>query len=135
MSTSIIYKELVEVKIIHHYFLNKGTSNYEGMSKTDRDEMMNKYLVNEFFQIVPTQKTQEILYGLKILFKNTAQGFVLLCKVDSSDNDKAFTNLLESIPLTFKIILKDPLFYNYSAITLKNRTGKIYYFSNTNKED
>lgn len=67
-----------------------------------------------------------------LLFKPLRNGFLLLYDTRLAGNNRAREALLkERISLTFDVVLKDTLFYNYTAVNASGIADSIFFFSNT----
>ena len=73
MSQSIIYKSLFEVKVRHHYFLNKGEQVWDSMSVDDKDSMEAKFDVREILDITPTTDCNKALNAHSCVFRKTSK--------------------------------------------------------------
>lgn len=129
MTFSVKYKPLFTVKIIHNFFLNKGTSEFAGMSNTDKEKQLLFYNVSNFFTIQPTVLCRQKLDGHRLVFRNSGDEIAVWYKVNESAENEPFIELDDNLNFTFLMKLKDAHFYNYTNLKLDN-TGKTYYFSN-----
>lgn len=129
MAFSVKYKILFKVNVLHHFFLNKGLTDFSTMSDSDKEKQLDVYDCNDVFFIAPTRLTQQKLNGHNLVFKNSTNGISVWSKVSGDDNQVPFIDLDPDLNFTFLIQLKDPVFYNYTNLKLEN-AGKIYYFSN-----
>ncbi len=83
----IVFKRLAEVQILHDYFLTMadGTSFFE-KNKSEKEKFLDQrinqglYSAGSIFKIAPI--TAERLRDNKILFAETASGFILGVEVD-----------------------------------------------------
>lgn len=133
MTFSIKYKPLFQVNILHAFFLNKGMSEYVSMDIEEKSNTLDSYDISEILQIVPTQKTAQVLNGHNLIFKATNTGFTIWSKVTGDQNDIPFIQLDGSLEFTFSIIISDEKFYNYTHLIMENE-NKLYYFSNRRLE-
>lgn len=129
MSFSIIYKELFNVKILHHYFLDKGKKKFSSMSEEEQLKQLNNYDISSAINIVPTTRTLQKLMGHKLIFKTTGTGITVWSKVSDIDDKEPFIGLNENLFFTFLIKVNDAVFYNYTDLKFES-TGKPYYISN-----
>ncbi len=134
MGMTITYNILFEVKIFHHYFLNKGMENYERMTDDAKADMMLKYDVREFLDITPTPECRKNLDRHHCIFKQTSTGIIVGMKAETNELDfqkfRPFHDLDDDLAFTFLINLNDPLFLNYTALPLTENSGKVYLFQN-----
>lgn len=131
MNTS--YKILFEVGMLHHYLLNLGDQNYEGMSESEKAGRLANYRIDDLFEIVPTDYTRHRASGARLLFKNTSNGFIVGTVTDPADNNKPFMDFTGREKFSFNIFYKDPGFLNFSALPINDNQNKIYHFNNLNK--
>jgi hypothetical protein len=135
MSISITYGILFEVRIIHHFFLNKGENAYDAMSDADKANMMLKYDVREIFEIVPTKECSKILSAHNCIFKMTSSGILVGLRAESDGLEpqkfKPFVTLADDLMLTFLVKLRDMDFMNYTTLPFTGNSGQIFTFQNT----
>lgn len=135
MSISITYGILFEVKIIHHFFLNKGENVYDAMSDPDKANMMLKYDAREIFEIVPTEECSKILRAHNCIYKLTSTGIIVGLRAESDGLEppkfKSFVTLADDLMFTFLIKLRDMDFMNYTSLPFTGNSGQIFTFSNT----
>lgn len=129
MGFSVQYKELFRQKILHKYFLNRGTLTYNTMSESDQHKQLEKYNLASFFKITPTPETLSILNGHHLVFKTTNTGFVIWAKVSPENPSETFVTLSNQLQLTFIIRIVDPFFLNYTDLDF-DTANKVFYFSN-----
>ncbi|GHC57956.1 hypothetical protein [Ulvibacter litoralis] len=132
MSFNITYKPLCHVNAYHHYFLDDGTTAFDDLGEpTLKEEQLEKYNLNSFLKIVPSLKTQRMLAGQKIRFKETNTGFSLWIASEETVTPNLFEpkiELSQSETLQFLLYIKDSLFENYSTVVATPSTP--FYFSN-----
>ncbi len=133
MGTGLSYKELFEVKILHHFFLDKGAIHYEGLSQQEKLQILSKYNIHRALTILPTNRTSGLLRGLQLIMKPTPSGFTILSRVSDGSDDQAFSDLQSPTKLTFCIQQKNPMLLNFSALPLTTGEASIYHFSNLDK--
>ncbi len=145
--SSIIFKRLFEVQILHDYFLttDDGVSFFE-MNKTNKKNLISKkltsniYNIKDFFEIKPLSTTETRISEYKLIMKNTALGFLVGVEVDVEDQAGEFVykpryKLNENINLTFSIKQRVPFFKSITNINLRSKLPSIYYFTNKGKEE
>lgn len=135
MSISITYGILFEIKIMHHYFLNKGEEVYDTMSDADKANMMLKYDAREIFEIIPTEECTKILSAHNCIFKNTSTGLIVGLRAESDGLEppkfKSFVTLADDLMFTFLVKLRDMDFMNYTALPFTGNSGQLFTFQNT----
>lgn len=139
MSFSIEYKTLFEVKLLHHYYLNKSDQTFDLMSKQDQDMLMNLYNISDFVEIAPSDSTASLLKGIHCIFKITQQGFQVYIQakeVERTENNKIIKeycpaiDLDNTLNLTFTIRFTYSVFSNYSIVPLSISKGEKYILAN-----
>lgn len=134
MSVSITYNILFEVKIMHHFFLNRGTAIFDSMSVADQADVMLKYDVREIFEIVPTEECMKIMNANKCIFKATSSGIIVGLRAESNQQQppkfKPFSSLADDLAFTFIVKLRDFDFMNYTALPFTGNSGQAFIFQN-----
>ncbi len=134
MSITVTYNILFEVKILHHYFLNKGLDNFERMDESAKAEMMLKYDVREFFDIRPTAECQKNLDRHHCIFKATSTGIIVGMKAEPDGLNplkcKPWPELDDELLFTFLVNLNEPNLLNYTALPLTGNSSQLYVFQN-----
>ena len=133
MSFSIQYKELFRVNILHNFFLDKGLTEFKEMEADEQAEQLKKYDSRSVFTIVPTAQTVHLIRGHHLFFKETNRGFMLWTKANQPADGKPFIELDNDMNLTFLLKIKDPQFFNYTALNAEKIDG-LYFFSNRKPE-
>lgn len=119
------YQVLCQVHILHHYWLDDGSTLFDGLPRDalekaalnlteitpTREQHLRDYDLRKFLAVNPTAKTRKLLAGLGCLFKNTSLGFVLVIP-------KA-TTLPKDLQLEFFLTATHPDFFSYTALTLQ----------------
>ena len=129
MSYSIQYRELFRVKILHRFFLDKGTDDFKSMNDTDQQKQLKDYDFRSFLKVNPTAESRQRLNGYNLVFKQISTGFTVWSKVDENDDALPFVPLADDLEFTFLLQVNDPRFYNYTDLKMEN-AGKLYYLSN-----
>lgn len=111
------YKRLFEIRILHHYWLDDGATVFDLISTQEqRDKRLLSYDMRQFLSVLPTASTSKSLRGFKCVYKNTALGCVVAVPQDAV--------VPVETKLEFAVMVMDPAFYNYTALTLQPQ--KIY---------
>ncbi|MCR9173188.1 MAG: hypothetical protein NXI10_11875 [bacterium] len=123
------YKELFRLNIIHHYFLDEGEDVY-GVDMTAEQEALNLrlYNINEFFSILPSQRTVQKLKNWRSRFVPGKEGFTVLTKVSPDNANAPFIEFDNNLFFDFIIKIKDKNFENYTEIEIDR--SKIVFISN-----
>ncbi|MCG9910673.1 MAG: hypothetical protein MH137_05160 [Flavobacteriales bacterium] len=142
MGIQIIYKPLFEIRFLHHYFLDKGGkgSAYKFFDSAEdlQAEMLAKYNISNFMEVLPDDKTREILRKNNCVCRNTKTGIIILTKVTKNETGKYVPESAFSDNLKFRFGFKitDQLFLNYTNLPfLKQKENKIYFFENKSESE
>jgi hypothetical protein len=137
MSVSITYKKLAEVKILHHYYLDRGLSRFDGFDKEEQQKILSAFDISRFIRISPTRHCQSLLGGHKCLFRMTPSGFFIGVKViENKDGTiSPAVSFDRDVRFTFQIRVIDPFFMNYTALPLQQPADTLYSFSNLFQKD
>lgn len=131
MSFTTTYRVLFTINVYHHYFLDDGNIVFDSNSSI-KEKQISNYNFGEFCQIVPSEETEELLKGNRLVFKITPTGFTLYAKAEetapNSGSYRPFIALPQNTVLNFLIYVKDSLFENYSTVVSKPLIP--FYFSN-----
>lgn len=132
MSFTTTYRVLFNLNIYHHYFLDNGSTVFDSNLGL-KEKQLDNYNFEDFCQLIPSEETQEIFKGNKIVFKTLPAGFTIYAKAEetapNSGTYKPFVNLSQTTVFNFLIYVKDSLFENYS--TVNSKPSIPYFFSNT----
>ncbi len=129
MTFLVKYKPLVQVNILHQYFLNKGTVKYANMSKAEKEKQLIGYDVSNFLTLQPTAKTRQKLNGHKMVSKIFKSGFTVWTRISESDDSLPFIAIDDSLELTFLLKLNTSTFFNFSDFEFET-ADKLFFFSN-----
>ncbi len=123
MSNLLSYKPLFEVKVIHHYWLDRGKAIFQIPDDISNNQWhsLAKYDLTNFLRVLPESTTASRLKGLGMVFRQTPHGFTVYCRKHNNNPDKPFIEPDLTDKLTFFIYLKDPRFYNYTALPFPTR--------------
>lgn len=114
------YKRLFEVRLLHHYWLDSGATNFDALPETQRTKLLLTYDCRKFISIQPSRSTENKINALKGVCKNTAIGLVVAVPETAKiADDETFT---------FILTITDPAFYNYTALTfISHKIVELYY--------
>jgi hypothetical protein len=131
MSFTTTYRKLFSVNIYHHYFLDDGNVAFDSSPVLKEAQLVN-YNFEDFCKIIPSEKTQELFKGNKLVFKTTSNGFTIFSRAEetapNSGTYKPMVNLSQTTVFDFLIYVNDALFENYSTVNSKPLIP--YYLSN-----
>jgi hypothetical protein len=113
------YRRLFEVRILHHYWLDEGAALFDSLDEKKKEKRISAYDFRQFLTVVPTDETLSRIKALGGVFKMTSLGFlVAVRKTTSVADDEVFT---------FSLLVQDPAFYTYTALTLPERKIHVCY--------
>ncbi len=111
------YGILFEVEVLHDYSLNLGDIVHETLNPEQQVQVRDQYSTASFLSITPTSKTERTLAGQQMLFKSTKIGFLVAVKLDSESLEaRPAIPLSPDFQLAFALQVKDPYFFNYTAL-------------------
>ncbi len=137
MGFTITYKTLFEVKILHHFFLNKADAAtntekvFDNMTLADKTEALRGYDVRNFLRIEPTPFTLELLSKHRCIYRNTPTGLLvgLQSKISGAQFLPEFS-LANDLHFSFTIHFDDAYFSNYTALPLVKENNYCYFLQN-----
>jgi hypothetical protein len=138
MGFIITYKTLFEVRLLHHYHLDKcGEGNdyvlFDLAGNTVQEEALSKYDIASFLQIEPTETCVALLRKHHCIFRRQGDRLIVAAKVQFDEGlnlYKPFVSLADDLAFTFRYKIADPYFLNYSNIPLQKESNSIYFFQN-----
>jgi len=131
MGFTISYKILFEVKILHHYFLNRINDVFDNMTSPDKAEALKGYDVRNFISIEPTRATAATMNKQHCIYRNTPTG--LIVGLQTTKNGSKFfpaIPLNDDLRFTFTLRFIDSYFTNYTALPLVRDGNSCYYLQN-----
>ena len=130
MSFEITYRTLCTVELLHHFMLDRGLKNYEGLSSKSKEKVLKTYNSTELLSIIPTPDTKNKLSDLRMIFKQLSNGFRLLSLKDSNiEKPMVVPDIGEN--LCFMVLAKDQSFFPVTNINFEQ--GKILFYQNYNQ--
>ncbi len=112
-SITIGYARLFEIRLLHHYWLDEGTTVFDAMPEEKRNECLLSYDMRSFLELTPAASTEKALKGLGCVFKNTALGCIVAVPKE--------TVIPADANFEFIVTIQDSAFYNYTALTLRSQ--------------
>ena len=103
------YKRLFEVRLLHHYWLDSGATNFDALPETQRNKLLLTYDCRKYISIQPDQTTENKIKALNGVCKNTAIGVVVAVPETATIADDEVFN--------FILTITDPAFFNYTSLT------------------
>jgi len=115
------YKPLFETRLLHHYWLDEGTTPFDLMADANKkNQRLLDYDRRDFLSVTPTADTARRLRGLNCIYKDTALGFIVATP--------ALTQIPADTLFEFAITVTDSAFFNYTALTLETQNiVELYY--------
>lgn len=111
------YNQLLAVRLLHHYWLDDGDICFDLIAADGkREKYLGMYDVRSFLEIAPTAATAEMLNSLCCRCRNTTLGIMVTVKDG--------TVIPADTVFEFVVTVRNPDFFNYTALTL--RSQKIY---------
>jgi hypothetical protein len=133
------YKHLFEVRLLHHYWLDQGSTVFDDLPVDEaeraslpdpkpaasQEQRLWAYNKKPFLKITPTESTANALRGLAGIYFDTALGCVVAVPEQVAvPADAVFE---------FIVTVIDSTFFNYTAMTLNPQ--RVYTFSVPSKDD
>ena len=131
MGFEILYKTLFEVRLLHHFFLNRADAVFDNMPLNGKSQALKGYDVREFVSIVPTAACARALSKYHFIYKNTPLGLIVGTR--SNQNAGKFfpeVTMEDNLQFTFKLSFIDRNFSNYSSLPLLQNKESVYFFHN-----
>ncbi|MBN8674264.1 MAG: hypothetical protein J0L56_09025 [Chitinophagales bacterium] len=128
MSNNLVYRTLFEVKILHHYFLNKGTLLFDLMDiNKEKKEVLKKYDIRNFLHIEPTEACKRILKQYRCIFKLTPTGFLIGLRAEKTapDKYKPVFKPEDTSRFSFLVYFTDTFFINYTALPMQRQISDL----------
>ncbi|WP_020598748.1 hypothetical protein [Spirosoma panaciterrae] len=137
---TILYKRLIEVRLLHEYYLIKGDgSNFFVLSPQARRAYLRTQILSGNYNLLndltiePTETTQQLLQQYKLKFSATYTGCVIgievhkyLSETDQTISFRPKTVLPNDLVFEFIILPKNPLFRNFTNTRLQTFAPAIY---------
>lgn len=116
MGFNKVYRPLVDVKLLHHYFLDEGEDVYgDSLDAASMEKNLAQYRLSNFMSVQPTEKTITTLKNLRSRFVLSNQGFQV---VTTTDGDEPFIAFSDTLTFDFILKITDKYFENYTNITI-----------------
>lgn len=114
------YKRLFEVRLLHHYWLDSGTTHFDALPETQRNKLLLTYDCRRFISIKPDPLTENKIKAFQGICKNTAIGLVVAVPET--------TAIAYEETFSFILTITDPEFFNYTSFTfLNHKIVELYY--------
>jgi len=118
---SSLYRRLFEVRLLHHYWLDEGATNFDQIpGAAEREARLLSYDVRPLLHVRPTAATGAALTACGCVYRDTALGFIA--------GAPASVTIPSDTVWTFLVSVRDGRFYGYTSLTL--RPQRIYEIQN-----
>ena len=131
MGFTLSYKTLFEVRLLHHFFLDRASDLFDNMDLAGKSRALKGYDVREFINIEPTAACAKVLRKYHFIYKNTPLGLIVGTRANFTGG-KYFPalGLDDTLQFTFKVSFGDIFFSNYTALPLLQTKDAVYFFQN-----
>lgn len=135
MGFTLSYRTLFEVRLLHHFFLDKAGDLFDNMDLAGKSRALKGYDVREFISIEPTAACAKVLRKYRFIYKNTPFGLIVGTRADFNAG-KYFAAVKpdDTVQFTFKLSFTDLFFSNYTALPLIQAKDTVYFFQNFTTE-
>lgn len=147
MST-IHYKRLFEVRILHDYYLSEADlTSFYALNDSEKADFLNasiardEYDVRNYLEIIPSASTRTVFHNFNFRMATIPSGFMVGVKVKPRLNEAGEEEYLpttltpaDALRLGFHLRIKDPGFNTYTNLKIRRPAPASYFFSNTNAE-
>lgn len=145
--SSILFKRLFEVQLLHDYFLTAADGkSFFDQKKADKAEIIEKklkhnlYNIKKVFEITPTTESLRKMSEYKLMWSQTALGFLVGTQVKAEKNAgatlyKPCIAFSDDLVLDFSVRPLLPFFDAMTNISLRPPLPFKYYFTNKGKEE
>jgi hypothetical protein len=116
-----LYRRLFEVRLLHHYWLDEGTTVFDQISNARKAARLFGYDVRAFLDLRPTAATENGLRAYRCVYRNTALGFIV--------GAPASAIIPADTVFTFIVSIASGQVYDYTSLTLRPR--RLYELLNT----
>lgn len=138
MGFVITYKPLFEVRLLHHYHLDKAGAGsdytlFDLATAPEQEKIKSRYDIASFLQIAPTAACADILKKHQCIFRRLEDHILILAKVQfDTDLGKyvPFVPLADDLCFSFRYSITDPDFMNYTNLPMQRDNNSIFYFRN-----
>lgn len=141
----MIYKTLLNINLLHAYFLDNGIKKYHNpnnltneLNDKEKEEAEKVYKSTNFLEIRPTRTTLSVIKNYRLMVRDDSKGIRILAtsqkeiaKEDGSEIERycPFIELPNDLILTFFVRVTDRYFENYTEI-IKKKSNQLYNLSN-----
>jgi hypothetical protein len=138
MGFVITYKPLFEVRLLHHYHLDRGGAGgdyqlFDLATAAEQEAMLRRYNMAAFLDIEPTPACAALLKKHQCIFRRQEDRLIIAVKVtlDTVLNKyKPLVPLGDDLAFHFRYRAIDNHFLNYTNLPLQRDRNTIYFFCN-----
>ncbi len=138
MGFVITYKPLFEIRLLHHYHLDKGGAGgdyllFDLATTEEQDIMLRQYDIETFLRIEPTPGCAALLKKHHCIFRRQGDRIMVAVKVvlDTVLNKyKPFVPLADDLAFRFRYRAIDKDFLNYTGLPMQQEKSSIFFFQN-----
>lgn len=116
MDEEMTYRPILELRILHDYFLDRGLSRFDDVDAEIQAQRIRNYHWNDFLSIVPSKATAELLTNHRLLLRSTEDRWQMIGQL--SDDRSPLISLSSDDVLQFFLVLNDPDFLQYTALDI-----------------
>lgn len=111
---SVKYRRLFELRVLHHYWLDDGATVFDSIADPlKKQQRLSSYDVRSFLDIRPTSKTEKELEAYRAIVINSALGVIAAVPEEAV--------IAKDALFEFAVIVRNPAFINYTALTLRQQ--------------
>lgn len=138
MGFVITYKPLFEIRLLHHYHLDKGGAGsdyllFDLATAEERAVLLRQYDIESFLRIEPTPACAALLKKQHCIFRRRGDRIMIAVKVvlDTVLNKyKPFVPLADDLAFRFRYRVSDKDFLNYTGLPMQQEKSTIFFFQN-----
>ncbi len=138
MGFVITYKPLFEIRLLHHYHLDRGGANgdyqlFDLSTAAEQEAMLRRYNMATFLDVEPTPACAALLKKHQCVFRRQEDRLMIAVKVtlDTVLNKyKPLVPLGDDLTFHFRYRAVDTHFLNYTNLPLQRDKDTIYFFQN-----
>ena len=131
------YQLLFKIEILHDYYLNWGTTEFEYLNSDEHNQILSSYNIHQDLAITPTEVCRQLLQEKGMILREVPLGFeVFIQTAPTLDKELVYPKVPVSqqpFTLTFTIRLKNINFLNFTDLPFEDDVDSTYYFSNSNR--
>jgi len=103
------YSRLLEVWLLHHYWLDKGSTLFDNLSDEEKERYLIDYDITAWIQIEPTEKAKKTMKACGATWRQTKRGLLVAVPDDAV--------IPSETVLEWMLTPATSDFFNYTALT------------------